>query len=135
RASDLISPEVHYRSGDVRSVTAEGVLLENGTRFGSLAFQHFLPGARRVVALITTLGPALDEEVAGFIDRFEPLEAVLLESAGWLGIESASKAFADRLRLQAEKDGLQATIRMAPGYTYRVAGREVDWPLEQQREV
>jgi hypothetical protein len=135
RASELISPEVHYRSVGVRAVTGDGVVLADGTQFQSEAFGHFLPHAKRIVAIIVTLGRGLDEEVSDLIDRFEPLEALLLESAGWLGIELASKAFADRLRLQGVQEGLHATIRMAPGYTYRIAGAEVSWPLEQQREV
>jgi hypothetical protein len=134
-ASEVISPEVHYRSLAVRAMSGDELVLADGTRFQSGAFSHFLPHAERIVVIVVTLGRGLDEKVIDLIERFEPLEALLLETAGWLGIESASKAFADQLRLQASQDGLHATIRMAPGYTYRIAGAEVSWPLEQQREV
>jgi hypothetical protein len=135
RANEIMSPEVHYRSVAVDCVTENGLLLENGTALLSGAFHHFFDGAQRAVAIIVTLGRRLDHEVVGMIDRFEPLEALLLETAGWLGIESASKAFADCLRRSAAPEGLHATVRMAPGYTYRIGGAEVSWPLEQQREI
>jgi hypothetical protein len=135
RASEVVSPELHYCTIAVNGITKDALLLENGVRFVSGAFQHFFDGAERVVAVIVTLGRGLDQEVIGLIERFEPLEALLIESAGWLAIESTSKAFADRLRRHAIRDGQHATVRMAPGYTYRIKGQEVTWPLEQQREM
>jgi hypothetical protein len=135
RANLLMAPEVHYCSAAVVAVEDEALVLKDGTVFRSRAFRHFVSDACEVVAIVATLGRALDQEVIGMIDRFEVLEALLLESAGWLGIEAASKAFADLLRNQCAGRGLQVSVRMAPGYTYRIDGAEVTWPLEQQQEL
>lgn len=134
-ANRLMTPEVYYCTTTVSAVEDEVLRLADGTAFHCQAFCHFLNGAHQVVAIVTTLGRGIDQEVIGMIERFEPLEALLLECAGWLGIEAASKAFADALRRQCASDRLQLSIRMAPGYSYRVEGAEVTWPLEQQREL
>ncbi|MSO93564.1 MAG: hypothetical protein EXQ86_09230 [Rhodospirillales bacterium] len=138
RAEELIVPEIHYRRVAIGPV-AEGVLvLENGVKFSCAAFERHLADARAVVVAIATMGARLDDEVIASMDRmgrFEPLDALFLETCGWLGIEQTTKQFSDFLRALVRPHGERVSCRMAPGYSYRVDGRETPWALEEQRQI
>lgn len=131
----LVTPEVHYRRLSTRSLVGGRLTLENGVAFTNEAFEHHLGASREVVVAIATLGRGLDDEVIKMMDRFEPLEALLMETAGWLGIEQTSKQFGDFLRATARRQGLCVSCRMGPGYSYRIGEREVRWSLEDQRQI
>lgn len=134
-AERLIAPHVHYRRVGVRTLTGGELVLDDGVTFHNEAFPRLLGEAREVVIAIATMGPELDQEVIARMDRFEPLEALFLETGGWLGIESVSKQFGDFLRALARGHSYRVSCRMGPGYTYKVDGRETQWRLEEQRQV
>jgi len=129
-AERLIAPQVHYRRVGVRSLTGGELVLDDGVTFHNEAFSRHLGEAREVVIAIATMGPALDQEVIAHMDRFE-----LLETGGWLGIETVSKQFGDYLRALARGHGYRVSCRMGPGYAYKVDNREIRWDLEEQRQV
>ena len=131
----LIAPQVHYRRVGVRALTGGELVLEDGVTFHNEAFPRLLGESREVVIAIATMGPALDQEVIARMDGFEPLEALFLETGGWLGIESVSKQFGDYLRALSRGHGYRVSCRMGPGYNYKVDGCESQWPLEEQRQV
>ena len=131
----LIAPQVHYRRVGVRALVGGELVLDDSLTFHNEAFPRLLGGSREVVIAIATMGPALDQEVIARMDRFEPLEALFLETGGWLGIESVSKQFGDYLRALSRGHGYRVSCRMGPGYTYKVDGREFQWPLEEQRQI
>jgi hypothetical protein len=135
RAEGLFAPEVYYRRLAIQSLGDEELALEGGLVFRSGAFARFLAEAREVVVAIATMGAALDRDVIAHMERFEPLEALFLETAGWLGIENLSMQFGGFLREQARREGCRVTCRLGPGYDYKVSGRSVAWPLEEQERI
>lgn len=135
RAETLFAPEIHYRRLAVQSLGNAELAVEGGLVFHSEAFSHFLIEAREVVVAVATMGAALDRDVIAHMDRFEPLEALFLETAGWLGIENLTMQFGGFLREQARKEGYRVTCRLGPGYSYKIAGRIIPWPLEQQERI
>lgn len=137
RAEELIAAEVHYRRLAIRSLDDGDMVLDNGVRFHNEAFHRHLADAREVVVAIATMGRALDDEVIAMMDkdRFEPLEALFLETCGWLGVEQTAKQFGDFLRTLVWQSGYRVSCRMAPGYSYRVDGREIRWSLEDQKQI
>jgi hypothetical protein len=137
RAEELIAPEVHYRRLAIDALADGALILEGGLRFECPAFHRYLAGAREVVVAVATMGAALDQDVIARLadDRFEPLEALFLETAGWLGVEHTAKRFADYLRALVQPTGLSISCRMGPGYSYRIDGREISWPLEEQKRI
>lgn len=135
RAETLFAPEVHYRRLAIRTLGAADLAVEGGLVFRSEAFPHYLAEAREVVVAVATMGAALDRDVIAHMDRFEPLEALFLETAGWLGIESLTMQFGGFLRERARKEGYRVTCRLGPGYDYKVSGRSVAWSLEEQERI
>ena len=134
-AEGLMAPQAHSLKIDVISYGDDFMELADGTVFENVDFGSVLDKAPAVVVVVLTVGRALDEAVVSAMDKFEPLDALFLETAGWLGIESATKLFARDLKKTARAHGRRVTRRLGPGYSYKISGREMNWPLEQQRRL
>lgn len=128
----LIDPVLHYRRVPIRALEPDRLAVGAGTVLSCAAFVKFFAGCTEVVVFVLTLGPGVDDTVAARSAQDELLDAVLLETAGWLCIEACTKSFADALRRWAIPSGLNVATRMGPGYSYRMDGREVAWSLDDQ---
>lgn len=140
RAADkvltLAKPVASYRCVAIEECRGETLTLHGGTTFHCPAFERLLGGSSHVVAFVLTLGPSLDQYVIDLMEEFEPLDALFMEAAGWLGIESSTRRLAADVGEEYASSGLAITHRMGPGYDYRTDDRETDervqWPLEEQ---
>lgn len=135
RAEGLFAPELHYRRLAVAALDGAVLKLEGGIVFHCGAFPRFLADVREVVVVVATMGPDLDRDVIAHMDRFEPLEALFLETCGWLGIEALTKQFSGYLRGLGRGEGFHVSCRMGPGYSYKIGVDVVSWPLEQQEQM
>jgi hypothetical protein len=138
RAVEVAHPQASWRRVSITSNLGDRLVLADGTTFRCEAFGRLLNGAVEVVVFVITLGHRFDAMVCQLIEDFEPLEALFLESAGWLSIERLSTQFGGHLRTELATESLQLGLRMGPGYTYGVHGGDaprVMWPLEQQKEL
>lgn len=132
-AESLLAPEVCYRRVPITACNGNALTLESGTVFHSDAFSKFVSGCTEVVVFVLTIGADLDREVQHRLNDDRLLEALFLETAGWLGIEESTRSFAQHLRRQAQDDGYRITRRMGPGYSYKVNRNRCDWALEEQQ--
>ena len=135
RAAGVMTSIVYFRRVPIADCDSDGLKLANGLAFENHAFAHYLSGAAEVVVVVITVGKGLDDEVIGCMDEFEPLEALFLETAGWLGIEWATRSFVNHLSELVGPEGLRPTQRMGPGYSYKVDGDSEMWSLEDQRQL
>lgn len=137
-AASLASPIAYHASLPIDSLDGGVLRLGGGIAFTCPAFDTHLGEARRLLAFVMTIGPALDEEVIRLVhDEFEPLDALFLETAGWLTIEAATKRMAADLKRRFAPEGWRLSLRMGPGYDYpapRGEGR-VRWDLTEQRDL
>jgi len=129
-AAGLSEPVVAYRQAAVRTIDDARLETECGGRLHCKAFGHHLRGCTGIVPFVLTVGAAIPLRVIDLVERGDLLEGLLLETAGWLAIEDATRQFKTWLREDALARGLRITSRMGPGYAYRIAGRIHDWPLE-----
>jgi hypothetical protein len=125
RAGELATPAAWLRLVRVATVTDTRVVLGEGPAFSGHAITRHLTGALEAVIFILTLGPALEAEVIALGERQEPLEAYLLDLAGWAGLEAAVRAL--RRDVVAALPGARVSHRLGPGHR--------DWPLEEQRDL
>ena len=131
----LVRATACYRMAGIRRC-ADGILeLDDGTVFETMAFGRFLAHAERIVVFVLTMGEALDEAVISNIAADQLLDALFLETAGWLGIEAATRRLTIHLKAHICGDSCQLSPRLGPGYAYKVDGRSILWPLEQQRQL
>ena len=138
RVLDLALPDARYIHIPIKSLDNRFLKLEHGITFESEAFQRHLTGCDHLLAFVMTIGPALDETVMSLVDdAFEPLEALFLETAGWLTIERATKLFATHLKAEYAALGYKLSLRMGPGYDYPapIGDGRVTWDLWQQKEL
>lgn len=134
-AEQLLDIEVHFRRARVERCEGDDFVLEGGIRFESPVFGRYLTGCREVAAFVLTTGEALDAEVRKHIDSCDLVEALFLESSGWLAVEQATRLFSVELRRILAAEELRPTMRLGPGYIYKVDGETVMWPLEQQEAL
>ncbi|MGI9506868.1 MAG: hypothetical protein ACR2RE_27825, partial [Geminicoccaceae bacterium] len=131
----LIIPRAYYRIVDVRKCEGSVLEVQNDLIFENEAFQRFLKEPKQVAVFILTMGDALDKAVIDYMAGDQLLMALFLETAGWLGIEAATRQLSLHLREEGRKIGCRLSPRLGPGYSYKLDGRSVLWPLEQQQTL
>jgi len=124
RAQGLCQPAAWYRTLGIESRDDGMLTVGNGVVLRSREFIR-LADCDSIVAFVLTVGGALDDEVQELSKRGELLEALFLETAAWLAVEAATKAFATFLRGKAADRGYGLTRRFGPGYA--------DWALAEQK--
>jgi hypothetical protein len=84
---------------------------------------------------VLTAGAGLSEKVVDLVESGDLLEGVLLETAGWLAIEDATRQFRTHLREESLRRKHRITSRLGPGYSYKNGNAMCSWPLEEQPEL
>lgn len=135
RAQAVMTPEIHFCRRAMRFAAPDVIELEGDITFQNPAFARFLAGSDEAIVFVLTMGAELDQAVQTALANDDLLTALLLETAGWLGVEWTTKRLLTHLTAALRPDGLRLTTRLGPGYRYKLAGTEVDWPLEQQRQL
>ena len=131
-ARGIAEGEVGYRRVAIASCSGPVLELEGGERFECGAFERFLTGCESVLAFAMTAGAAIDRRIDELMAADDPVVALMLDTAGWLAVESVTRQFSERLKAECEPAGLRFTRRMGPGYTYRVGREMAPWGLEEQ---
>lgn len=123
-AEKLVDPRVAFVTRAVEAVGPDAVAVVGGPTFHGRCLGTHLGAAREAACFVLTLGPALDTRVDELSDGDDLLEALFLDSAGWLAIEDSVRALRAHLRARARPRGLRLSPRLGPGY--------MDWPLAEQ---
>ncbi len=132
-ASSLSEPGVAYRYVAIRELRDDGVELEHeGVTFHCEAFVRLLDGCTEVAPFVLTAGAGLSDKVIELVEDGDLLEGVLLETAGWLAIEDATRQFKTHLREESLRRKHRITSRLGPGYSYKHGEGTCMWPLEEQ---
>ncbi|WP_025769746.1 hypothetical protein [Thioalkalivibrio sp. HK1] len=134
-ADDITAGEAGYRRIAIESCIESRLTLASGECFECGAFPHFLHESDSVLVFALTAGSALDSAIDELMAADDAVTALFLDSAGWLAVESITRQFVRRLRVDCEPSGLRITRRMGPGYTYRVGQEMLSWPLEEQTKL
>ena len=131
-ACEIAEGDVGYRRVAIAACNGSSLALEGGERFECAAFERFLAQCESVLVFSMTAGAALDRRIDELMAADDPVVALMLDTAGWLAIESVTRQFSERLKAECEPAGLRLTRRMGPGYTYRVGRDMAPWGLEEQ---
>ena len=126
-AQVLCEPAAWYKKIRIRRHSRQTLTLENNVVFHCREFEGALTRCGSVVAFVLTVGSAIDRKVEALQQAGDVLEALFLETAGWLAIEGATKTFVSQLRGKVRERGYGLTRRLGPGYA--------DWALEEQRTL
>lgn len=132
---ELAAGQVAYRRLRVSALHGGVLELDGGHAFRCELFDHYLAGCHDVLAFVLTAGAAFDERIEALMRAEQPVEALLLDTAGWLAVESITRQFIEALRRACAAQGLRLTRRLGPGYSYRVGARVAAWDLAQQHAL
>jgi hypothetical protein len=114
RGLPLIQPAVLEVEVAVQGLHHERLALEGGVKLsGALLAQH-LAGAERVVLMLCTLGPQL-EQLAAEVLAGDPVLGLALDGLGTAAIESLAAAASSACEARARRAGLNASIPLSPG--------------------
>jgi hypothetical protein len=117
----LLHPAALTSQIGVREHRHERILLENGkTLTGSLVTRHFA-GAQRVIAVVCTIGPELEQAVSRLLIQ-DPLAALALDGLGNAAVENLAQLVCGQIGEQIQAEQLQASTPLSPG--------SPDWPVE-----
>lgn len=124
RVGFFFAPTVGFREVAVEGCSAETLTLEGEVILHCRDFAA-LAGCQTAIVFVLTLGSAVDTEVTRHMNAGEVVEALFVETAAWLAVEQATRAFVISLRASLAQRGLAPTRRLAPGYS--------DWSLAEQQ--
>ncbi len=118
----LVEPVVVYHRLPVESVRHERLTLAGGgVLSGSLIGQHLAP-AEEVIALLCTVGEALEQHAAEMMST-QIVYGLALDGVGSAAVEALANAACRRFELEAAEHAMQTTIPLSPGM--------LGWPVEQ----
>ena len=126
-AEGLFEPGIWHRLLKVDHLEGNRLTLETGTVLQCDDFANTLIGCTAVVVFILTMGKPFDKEAQALSSDGNVLDLLFLETAGWLGVEEATRLLVTRLRSWAKEHGYGLTRRFAPGYGA--------WPLTGQQSL
>ena len=126
-AEKLATPSIVFLDRQVDLMGPEALTIKDGPTFQGRCFSAHLGDAAEVVCFVATIGPGLDERITELAEGDELLEALFLDTAGWLAVEDALRAFRRHLGARIRPRGLRLSPRLGPGY--------MDWPLGEQQEL
>lgn len=135
RAKALLDPSLHYLRVGVETCSGDTLRLQTGTMLRCKAFERYLGNPRFVVIAILTLGSRIDKQVDAWLREEDVLEAMFLETAAWLALETMTTKFASYLRYTVGAEGYRLSPRMSPGYSYQLKSGPCEWSLDQQKAL
>lgn len=127
KAASLVAPTATFRIVPIDSLIGDSLQLSTGVSLKAGNFEQILSDCDEVLPFILTLGEALDDEVVSMLEKGEIVEALFMETAGWLAIEQASRELAIYLQENIKQNGLCLTRRLGPGYN--------EWDLLEQKPL
>src|SRR5262249_37673584 len=127
-AEALVEPHGWIRRVAVHAADDDGAVWLGGEiKFRSLTLARSLRSAAEAALIILTIGSGLELRADELVRDEQLAEALLLDTAGRVALETVIKEVRQRLRDDAWGRGYRLTARMAPGFA--------DWPLDQQRTL
>ncbi|MGQ9682982.1 MAG: hypothetical protein ACUVX9_10625 [Anaerolineae bacterium] len=121
----LLQPAVVFRELCVQGLRHETLELEGGASLRGPLVAEQLAGAQRLLVLVCTVGPALEQRASEVMAE-DPLLGLALEGVGSAGAEALATAACHHFEVLSQGDGLYATLPLNPGI--------IGWPVEQGQQ-
>jgi hypothetical protein len=112
---ELIEPAIAYESFPVAEVRGSRIVLEGGALLEGRRLVSLLGEAERVVGVMCTIGPRLDDKVSALHADDDALASVLLDGIGNAALDAVAVEACHLVRREAEREGLHASGSLSPG--------------------
>ena len=123
----LLAPQVLFQQYPVKRMRHERLELDpqavsiGQVLTGKLIAQHLGP-AQKVIAILCTIGPAL-EETASELMKTDPMLGWALDSLGSSAVEALALEACNYFEAKASEEGMQTSLPLNPGM--------IGWPVEE----
>jgi hypothetical protein len=111
----LIEPAVVYEIFNIKKILPDKIITESGEIFPGAFYPQFFPDAKKLVAVICTIGPKLETEVAVYIDRHRSSKASVLDGIGSLAANHVAVKALEHIKGIAATGGLSISGAVRPG--------------------
>lgn len=122
----LIEPAYSYIIKNIEGVRKSYVFIEGSIVFESDVIARLLSPCSKLALLVATIGSRLEEMVVQLSRHKRLLQAAVLDAIGSVAVENVADTVQEKIRNEAEEQGLVISRRFSPGYC--------DWTIRQQTE-
>jgi hypothetical protein len=120
-ARELLRPAVAYAVHPVAGAEDGRLLVADGQALESAVVARLFAGAPEVALVIFTIGPLLEERVAGYQAAGDYPAGIALDLIGSIAVNEVGRVAYGVLESLADSRGVRASIPLNPGTTH--------WPL------
>jgi len=125
----LLEPAIAYELYSIAEVHHNQLRLENGTALRGSLLPSLLTSARELAVVVCTIGPHLEEKVAAYFDRNEPLRGLILDGVGSAAVDALAQEACQFIEREAVSHGYKASSPLNPGMPGLPIGEQ--WHLFQ----
>ena len=123
----LLGPAFVYELHLITRLRHDRLYLEDSTVLHSPLFPSVLSRASKLAAVVCTIGPRLEEKVADYFARDDPLRAVILDGIGSSAVDILAQEACQFVKREAASFGFKTSSPLSPGLE--------GWPLSEQRQL
>lgn len=113
KEAHLLEPAVAYAIYSITKIGHHQLSLEGVVP--SPLLSSLLSEAKELAAVVGTIGPRLEKQVADYFSRNEPLRGVLLDGIGSAAVDSLTQEVCKLITAEASSRGYQAGSPISPG--------------------
>lgn len=111
----LLEPAIAYELHSITEVHHDQLCLEGNAALHGPLLPSVLAEAKELAVVVCTIGPRLEEEVADYFDKKEPLRGLLLDGIGSAAVDSLAREACQVIRGEASSRGYKASSPLNPG--------------------
>ena len=125
--NELLEPAIAHESYSIIEVRHDRLRLEDGTVLGGSLLPSLLASAKKLAAVVCTIGPHLEEKATSYFGRNEPLRGLILDGIGSTAVDCLAQEACQFMNREASSCGHKASSPLSPGMP--------GWPIHEQRHL
>jgi hypothetical protein len=111
----LLKPAIAYEIYSITGVRHKELWLEGKAALHGPLLPSVFDGAKQLGAVVCTIGPKLEEKVADYLDKNEPLRGLLMDGIGSAAVDALAQQACNLVKHEAALQGYQASSPLNPG--------------------
>jgi len=115
KEAHLLESAVAYAIYSITKIGHRQLSLEGNIVVNSPLLSSLLAEAKKLVAVVSTIGPRLEKQVADYFSHNEPLRGVLLDGIGSAAVDSLTQEVCKLVTAEASSRGYEAGSPISPG--------------------
>jgi hypothetical protein len=122
-----IDPAACWQSFPLKKIVHNKLVLADGTRIGGGPVVTVMKGATEVIAMVCTVGAAVDHLISQAQNQRELFKAMILHDLGAWAVDMVRQELCHQLEEELQQKGWRASTPLSPG--------ESDWSVKEQSVI